>query len=76
MNAGNIPHELSQLNKLLELDLHNNNLSGKIPHSCLDDMNAGNIPLELSQLSNLERLYLDSNNLSGNDLLTIIYCIV
>jgi Leucine-rich repeat (LRR) protein len=67
MNAGNIPHELSQLSNLQGLYLQNNNLSGKeFPLSCLVvDVNAGNIPNELSKLSNLLRLNLSNNNLSG-----------
>ena len=70
INAGNIPAELSQLSRLLVVNISENNLSGKSYDAISDasdgyDTNAGNIPAELSRLSSLLDLYLENNNLSG-----------
>ena len=68
MNAGNIPHELSQ-SSLQRLELDNNKLSGESYDAISDaaaatddDINAGRIP---HQLSNSKVLQLSNNNLSG-----------
>ncbi len=74
--VGDIPHELSGLTELEELDLSGNRLTGKMPSELgalkklkyldlSDNRFAGEIPAEFGGLAKLESLNLTDNQLTG-----------
>lgn len=74
--TGRIPSQLSELTRLVHLDLEKNRLEGSIPAELgelsrlkylLLSINrlTGGIPAQLGNLANLEEIAIDSNELSG-----------
>ncbi|KAF4354493.1 hypothetical protein F8388_022215 [Cannabis sativa] len=71
---GEIPKELFQLKKLMDLNLAQNVLSGSIPAEIgqLSEMQSfssngfvGELPTQLGKLTSLEQLYIDSSGVTG-----------